>query len=126
MMRIASYRALGKLFTFELSIRKDHALVTDGPYAYVRHPSYTGLLLLVVGCYACQLCPGALVGEWIRGMQPATKKVLGALWAVMWVLEIAVLVGRAKKEDAMLKEQFGKEWDRWASRVPARLLPFVL
>lgn len=35
------YDALGKLFTFERSIMPKHELITDGPYAWVRHPSYT-------------------------------------------------------------------------------------
>ncbi|KAF7980675.1 hypothetical protein HWV62_37105 [Athelia sp. TMB] len=123
-LRLASYRALGKLFTFELSIREDHVLVTSGPYAYVRHPSYTALLLIVIGCYLCQLGHGSLVGEWIKGTQPATKKVLGALWAAMWVFQVGALVGRTKKEDDMLRKEFGKDWDEWAKRVPARLIPF--
>lgn len=37
LIRLASYRALGKLFTFELSIRKDHKLITSGPYSMVRY-----------------------------------------------------------------------------------------
>ena len=38
LIRLASYRALGNLFTFELSIRKDHKLITSGPYSMVRYP----------------------------------------------------------------------------------------
>lgn len=32
-----------------MSIRNDHKLVTNGPYAWVRHPGYTGVLLTLVG-----------------------------------------------------------------------------
>ncbi|OAX34700.1 ICMT-domain-containing protein, partial [Rhizopogon vinicolor AM-OR11-026] len=42
-VRSHCYRTLGRLFTFELSIRQDHKLVTSGPYSIVRHPSYTGV-----------------------------------------------------------------------------------
>lgn len=35
------YDALGRLFTFERSIMPKHELIQDGPYAWVRHPSYT-------------------------------------------------------------------------------------
>lgn len=39
--------ALGNLFTFEVMIRKNHKLITDGPYAYLMHPSYTGINLFL-------------------------------------------------------------------------------
>ncbi|KAK7458116.1 hypothetical protein VKT23_010024 [Stygiomarasmius scandens] len=44
-LRSKCYKAMKELFTFELSVRKGHRLVTWGPYTYVRHPSYTGALL---------------------------------------------------------------------------------
>jgi len=53
-IRLAAYQALGHMFTFEMSIKKDHRLVTSGPYAYVRHPGYTGVLSFVVGA-TCSL-----------------------------------------------------------------------
>jgi len=43
------YRTLGRHFTFQLSIKRNHTLVKDGPYAVVRHPGYTGYLLMVLG-----------------------------------------------------------------------------
>ena len=46
---LVAFRYLGKYFKFEASIQKDHKLITVGPYAYVRHPSYTGGTLVVVG-----------------------------------------------------------------------------
>ena len=48
-IRHSSHHALGHLFTFQLSIRKDHQLVTSGPYAVVRHPSYTGISICMAG-----------------------------------------------------------------------------
>lgn len=48
-IRWTCYCALGRLFTFEMSIRDDHTLVTDGPYAWVRHPGYTGVLSTFIG-----------------------------------------------------------------------------
>lgn len=48
-IRWLCYRALGEMFTFEMSIRRDHRLVVDGPYRVVRHPGYTGILMTVTG-----------------------------------------------------------------------------
>jgi protein-S-isoprenylcysteine O-methyltransferase Ste14 len=48
-IRYSCFRALGRLFTFEMTIRDEHTLITDGPYSIVRHPSYTGALLTLIG-----------------------------------------------------------------------------
>lgn len=39
---------LGRFFTVDVTIEKDHELVERGPFQYVRHPSYTGVLLAFV------------------------------------------------------------------------------
>ena len=49
LIRYKCYRALGRMFTFEMSIRKNHKLITSGPYAIVRHPSYVGVILVASG-----------------------------------------------------------------------------
>jgi protein-S-isoprenylcysteine O-methyltransferase Ste14 len=48
-IRWECYSALGRLFTFEMSIRDDHRLVTGGPYGWVRHPGYTSVLSTFIG-----------------------------------------------------------------------------
>jgi len=40
---------LGRFFTVDVTIEKDHELVEEGPFRFVRHPSYTGVLLAFVG-----------------------------------------------------------------------------
>ena len=40
---------LGRFFTVDVTIEKDHELVERGPFRLVRHPSYTGVLLAFVG-----------------------------------------------------------------------------
>jgi protein-S-isoprenylcysteine O-methyltransferase len=40
---------LGRFFTVDVTIEKDHELVERGPFRWVRHPSYTGVLLAFVG-----------------------------------------------------------------------------
>ena len=48
---------LGRFFTVDVTIEKDHELVERGPFRIVRHPSYTGVLLAFVGL-------GMSLGNW--------------------------------------------------------------
>ena len=93
---------LGRLYTPTFGVQERHALVTDGPYAVTRHPSYTGLLALVAG--------GALV--W--------NSLLTLALAVLLVLPLTVHV---QIEDSMFARHFGAAHARWRGRVPA-LLPW--
>ena len=46
---IWSNRHLGRYMVVDIAVARDHELITTGPYAYVRHPTYTAVLLLNVG-----------------------------------------------------------------------------
>jgi protein-S-isoprenylcysteine O-methyltransferase Ste14 len=48
-LRLWAVRMLGRLFTFAIGVRTEHRIVQDGPYRWVRHPSYTGYLLVALG-----------------------------------------------------------------------------
>ena len=48
-IRYMCYKEMGTMFTFEMSIRREHRLITSGPYGIVRHPGYTGILCAVTG-----------------------------------------------------------------------------
>jgi protein-S-isoprenylcysteine O-methyltransferase len=48
-LRWWSIRILGRWFTVDVAIAQDHRLVTEGPYAVLRHPSYAGMLLAFLG-----------------------------------------------------------------------------
>ncbi|EPQ61335.1 ICMT-domain-containing protein [Gloeophyllum trabeum ATCC 11539] len=122
-VRYWCYRTLGRMFTYQLSIRKDHRLVTSGPYAFVRHPSYTGLLLVAAGINLLLFSRGSWVRESGVLGTPA-----GKAWLVNWVgvnTAWPMVIGRAPREDEMMKRQFGKEWEEWAARVPYKLIPWV-
>ncbi|KAF9223633.1 hypothetical protein BS17DRAFT_109429 [Gyrodon lividus] len=124
LLRLTCYRTLGQSFTFQLSIRKSQSLVTTGPYAYVRHPSYTGFFICYVGILAMHFSPDS----WMRDSGVLTFRVVR--WAVgvlvgFCVVLFASVFGRMGDEDKVLKRVFGKEWERWAERVRYRLIPGV-
>lgn len=114
------------MFTFELSLRKDHQLITSGPYSVVRHPSYTGGALALLGALSCYTSPGSWFIE-CSGLFPSswTGSVVLSCWLIAILIAWLVVSPRLKKEDAMLKKQFGSQWDTWAANVPYRLIPGV-
>ncbi|KAI0042244.1 hypothetical protein FA95DRAFT_1564492 [Auriscalpium vulgare] len=123
-LRLECYRALGLLFTFEITLRANHRLVTRGPYAYVRHPSYAASVLTVVGTLLLHFGPGS----WFRAeglLDGSAGWWYAALWTAMSAYALASLLARAPAEDAMLRDQFKEEWDAWAARVPYRVIPGI-
>jgi len=81
-IRHMCYQSMGSMFTVERSIRKDHILVTWGPYAIVRHPSYTGLLIVFIGMI---LIHGTKVRISIISIVTNTKSITaGLLGAGEW------------------------------------------
>ncbi|KAJ7254984.1 hypothetical protein B0H12DRAFT_1016636 [Mycena haematopus] len=121
-LRLYCYRVLRNFFTFELGIRVDHHLIITGPYAVVRHPSYSGALLAGTGAVLCSLAPGAWAVECAGLLGP---RGLAALWVVGFSFAGIGLRTRMRKEDEMLRGRFGKEWEEWAARVPYRIVPGV-
>ncbi|KAJ3576758.1 hypothetical protein NP233_g217 [Leucocoprinus birnbaumii] len=123
-LRYQCYQALGSMFTFEMSIRKDHVLVTSGPYGVVRHPGYTGVLLAVGGMLLMHGSEGSWVRE-SRIFQTAAMKALTLLTGGLAATIISGLMARMLKEDEALHQLAGKEWEDWAKKVPYRLIPWV-
>ncbi|KAG1724703.1 uncharacterized protein EDB91DRAFT_1087374 [Suillus paluster] len=123
-IRWQCYRELGRFFTYELSIRDGHKLVTSGPYSVVRHPSYTGVALSLVGASAMY---GAR-GSWLRESGVLNLPfvcVVANTWAAMMVMVVVCLTIRIPQEDKLLAQSIGKEWEEWAQRVKYRLVPGV-
>jgi protein-S-isoprenylcysteine O-methyltransferase Ste14 len=97
-------RHIGRNWSATVTLKEGHELVTSGPYAIVRHPIYTGLLLAFTGT-------ALAVGEW-RGVVAAVL-VLAALWR------------KLRLEERWMRERFGAAYEQYSRRVKA-LLPFVL
>ncbi|KAI0339227.1 hypothetical protein BDW22DRAFT_1361704 [Trametopsis cervina] len=126
-LRLSCFRALGSLFTFDLTILPEHTLVTRRAYAYVRHPAYSGSLSMIAGLALVNLTPGSWVAECGvlgRGRKGiAVRAIGGAAWWVWW---LAVGIRRCEAEDAQLRKTFGKEWEVYAARVRYWFIPGVL
>jgi protein-S-isoprenylcysteine O-methyltransferase Ste14 len=83
-------RHLGKNWSAEVTIREEHKLIRTGPYRYIRHPIYTGLLTAVVGTVV-------VVSEY-RAL------VALAIFLIGWTL-------KAKKEESFLAQEFGPAFE---------------
>lgn len=118
------FRTLGPLFTFEITIRPKHELVTSGPYAWVRHPSYAGIYITLTGASLLFLTPNA---TWVNtsGSRTWLGMLLVAFWCVKCIFAFRGTCLRVSAEDQVLKETFGEEWEVYRERVPWRLVPWV-
>ncbi|POM17097.1 isoprenylcysteine carboxyl methyltransferase [Burkholderia cepacia] len=102
-LRIWPVFVLGKRFSGLVAIQPGHTLVTDGIYRRIRNPSYLGLLVNSVG--------------WAL----AFRSGVGVLLVVLTMIP---LVARIRSEEALLRAQFGAEYDTYCART-WRLLPGV-
>ncbi|KAG2131629.1 hypothetical protein DEU56DRAFT_453107 [Suillus clintonianus] len=124
LIRLYCVSTLGKCWSWPLSIRKDHRLVTNGPYSLVRHPSYTGFLLQYIGLIAMY----GEQGSWLRQsgiLQVPFMKLPVAINFFFYAIGACLAISRPPVEDKMLQSALGKEWDDWAKRVKYRLIPGV-
>lgn len=122
--RTLCFRQLGKQFTFELAIKKDHELVTTGLYSIVRHPSYTASGAVLFGSTIAQLLPGSLFYEF--GLRQVVWWRLLCGYAILWkVLAFVNSIARIRKEDQVLRKEFGVKWDEWAKKTPYKMIPFL-
>lgn len=93
-LRQSAARALGRHFTVALAVLDDHELIADGPYRWIRHPNYAGLLMIAVGT--------ALMA----------RSRLALLVALAVWLPLALL--RIREEERALHQRLGPRWDAYA------------
>jgi protein-S-isoprenylcysteine O-methyltransferase Ste14 len=122
--RLYCVSELGEYWSWLLSIRQEHKLVTSGPYSLVRHPSYTGFLLQYIGL----LVMYGEQGSWLRQsgiLQLPLVNLLVVLCFLGFTVCAWMSISRPPVEDKMLQRALGKDWENWAKRVKYRLLPGV-
>jgi protein-S-isoprenylcysteine O-methyltransferase Ste14 len=93
---------LGRNFSMSLVVRRDHVLVTGGPYRWIRHPMYTGFSMFFGG-----LCLAS--ASWLVGVTAALG--FGT-----------VMIVRTPQEERMLRDRFGEEYEAYRRRT-GRFLP---
>jgi len=96
--------ALGRNWSGAVTLKQDHELVTAGPYAAIRHPIYTALILLFAGI-AIFIASG---GGWIG--------LVFIIWSC-WV--------KLRQEEALMLGQFPQSYPAYMARTK-RLVPLVI
>ncbi|HEX4151974.1 MAG TPA: isoprenylcysteine carboxylmethyltransferase family protein [Steroidobacteraceae bacterium] len=97
-------RALGGNWSGAVTVKVGHELVQGGPYRWVRHPIYTGILLMMLGT--------ALAGGEVHGLLAVSIATL-ALWL------------RSRVEERWMSEEFGEQYARYRQRSWA-LIPYIV
>ncbi|KAF9072099.1 hypothetical protein BDP27DRAFT_1321072 [Rhodocollybia butyracea] len=123
-LRLFCYRALGRLFTFEVSVQKKHKLITNGPYRIVRHPSYAGMMMMSAGIFIWQIAPSSCIrqSEMLENVGVRFLVIAFTLWSLTLCYSS---FPRARLEDAIMSNEFGDQWKRWAREVPYLLIPYI-
>jgi len=104
LLRWSSFVSLGKYFTVVLMTSEDQPVVNRGPYRVLRHPSYTGLLLVFAGV-------GLMLGNGVSAV--------GAVGLIL-----IALVYRLRIEERALIAALGDHYREFAASR-ARLIPYV-
>ena len=97
---------LGRNWSGFVMIKDDHELIQSGPYRLVRHPIYSGLLLMFAGTFLAVM-PTARAG----------------------LLELVLLLAfyiKARHEEHILAGEFGGQYAAYKQRVKSALIPFVI
>jgi protein-S-isoprenylcysteine O-methyltransferase Ste14 len=103
-LRAWAVRTLGRFFRVEVTVDADQTVVDTGPYARVRHPSYTGLLVFYLG------------------LGISLDSYLSVAAAVL--LPLAAVVNRISHEERALRRELGEAYEAYSTRT-RRLVPGV-
>jgi protein-S-isoprenylcysteine O-methyltransferase Ste14 len=93
-------RTLGRMWGIstsrEVKLLPDHQLIDQGPYALVRHPMY-------FGWWAAMLGLNLIYWTWMP--------------AILFIFSVIVFYKRARREEAILAERFGEQWQAYIKRT---------
>ncbi|HRP90020.1 MAG TPA: isoprenylcysteine carboxylmethyltransferase family protein [Edaphocola sp.] len=97
-------RALGKMFTVQVTIKENHELVQNGYYKYLRHPSYSFFLLTCLG-----------LGLYLNNLPSLL---------IAFIPPFVAFLYRIKIEEALLVQNFGLVYLEYKTKTK-KLIPFI-
>jgi len=103
-IRVWAIQTLGKHFTATVMLTEGHQLVRSGPYQWVRHPSYLGAFMAIIGC------PVFLNAPW-------ATLIAAVSMTIAYYLRIGV-------EEEMLSAYFGTQYQDYMKHTK-RIIPFI-
>jgi protein-S-isoprenylcysteine O-methyltransferase Ste14 len=103
-LRWVSIFTLGRYFTVNVAIHPDHQVIRTGPYRFIRHPSYTGMLIAFLGV-------GVYLANWL------------SLLVLLIPITLATLY-RIKKEEDILLKVLGQPYQAYSAQTK-RLIPWL-
>lgn len=95
---------LGKNWSGMVTVKHDHELIRSGPYRFVRHPIYSGILLALAGTIVCRRNVWGFLG-------------LAIVWLGLWL--------KSRMEERFMIETFGSQYDDYR-RTTGGILPRML
>ena len=102
-IQVWSFKSLGDNYSQDIIIKKDHQLVTTGPFRYIRHPQYFAQILINIG-----------------GTAATVSYVLG----ILTLVEIPIYIMRALLEDRMLAKHFAEQFSAYKKKS-GFMIPFI-
>jgi protein-S-isoprenylcysteine O-methyltransferase Ste14 len=103
-LAIWARRTIGSNWSGIVTLKRDHELVTDGPYRYVRHPIYSAILAMFFASALASGRAGGFVG-------------FALCFASFWI--------KLRQEEALMLRHFPEQYPAYRARVKA-LVPFVI
>jgi protein-S-isoprenylcysteine O-methyltransferase Ste14 len=94
---------LGRNWSGTVQVKQDHQLIRDGPYRFVRHPIYTGILVAFLGT-------AVIIGHWCGIL--AVLIAFGSFWRKLTL------------EERFMRETFGSAYEEYRARTAA-LIPYL-
>ena len=102
-VQVWSFKTLGDNYSQDIMIKKNHGLVTKGPFKIIRHPQYMCQILLDLGAAAATL--GYIVG-------------------FLALIEIPIYIMRASVEDKLLAKHFTERFSEYKKKS-GFMFPFI-
>lgn len=87
---------IGEYWSARVAVKEDHRIIDSGPYAHVRHPIYSGILLGLIGT-------ALAVGNWRA--------------VITFAVILIVLILKARAEEKLLTEQLGDSYVEYKKRT---------